>query len=431
MNRVSPHPRYRLYTDRASYQVPIRQMLRCLPDTADAVAQLESSICTRFEISSACCVPMARTGLFFGLQELIRPGQKVVMSPLTIVDVVNMVILAGGIPVFADIRRQSCAVDPSQVESLIDSNTGAVLITHLHGENAGAHEFYDICYRRGVPLIEDTAQAFGAVENASRLGTIGDLGIYSFGFYKNLNAWRGGMVVSPQKSLITRIKRHVESLPTLPMRHLAATATLGLLTDLATWPPVFSSITYRILRESLLRGIKLVNRQLDPEESASRLTEMPAHYLRQMTPTQAIIALKRLDRADDDTRVRIKHAALYNEALSTIEGIITPRWQDNTSNIYTYYPVQFSDRDALLRFAMFQQRDFAAQHLRNCADLAEFREFYRDCPNARAAAREIILLPTYPTYPLSEIQRNIETIQRFLSMRATQRPAGFSSSAHN
>jgi perosamine synthetase len=364
---------------------------------------------------------MARMGLFFGLQELIRPGQTVVMSPLTIVDVVNMVILAGGIPVFADIRRQSCAVDPNQLESLIDNNTGAVLITHLHGESAGAHDFYDICRRHGVPLIEDAAQAFGAIENGSRLGTIGDLGIYSFGFYKNLNAWRGGVVVSQEQSLITRIRRRMERLPTFPMRHLAATAMKGLLTDLATWPPLFAAVTHRVFRESYLRDIKLVNRQLDPEEGALRLSEIPTYYLGRMTPAQAIIALKQLDRIDADTLVRIRHAGVYNKALSQIEEIITPKWQDTSSNIYTYYPVQFGERDSLLGFAMCQKRDFAAQYLRNCADLKQFREFYRDCPNARAAARELILLPTYPAYPLSEIQRNIETIQRFFSMRATQR----------
>jgi perosamine synthetase len=62
----------------------------------------------------------------------------------------------------------------------------------------------------------------------------------------------------------------------------------------------------------------------------------------------------------------------------------------------------------------------AAQHLRNCPDLEQFREFYGDCPNARAAARELILLPTYPAYPLSEIQQNIKTIQRFFSIQAAQ-----------
>jgi dTDP-4-amino-4,6-dideoxygalactose transaminase len=58
-------------------------------------------------------------------------------------------------------------------------------------------------------------------------------------------------------------------------------------------------------------------------------------------------------------------------------------------------------------------RDFSRQHLRNCADLPYFREFYADCPNARAAARELILLPTYPRYPMNEVVKNAEVIADF------------------
>jgi integrase len=78
-----------------------------------------------------------------------------------------------------------------------------------------------------------------------------------------------------------------------------------------------------------------------------------------------------------------------------------------------YYPVRCERRDSLLLFAMVHGRDLAAQHLRNCADLPRFREFYRPCPNARAAAREPVLLPTYPRYPATEIQRNIQVIRKF------------------
>ena len=56
-----------------------------------------------------------------------------------------------------------------------------------------------------------------------------------------------------------------------------------------------------------------------------------------------------------------------------------------------------------------------AQHLRNCAALPMFSEFHRDCPNARAAARELVLLPTYSRYPASEVKRNIEIIREFFS----------------
>jgi dTDP-4-amino-4,6-dideoxygalactose transaminase len=392
----------------------LRHLLCRSRDSVEIAGQLEAEICRRFDVAAAVCAPMARTALYFALRELIRPGQSVVMSPLTIVDVVNMVLLAGGTPVFADICRASCGIDPYQVESLIDARTGAVLITHLHGETAGAFAFQDICRRHGLPLIEDAAQAFGAAENGRRLGTIGDVGIYSFGFYKNLNAWRGGMLVSKNRGLADQIRRHMSQCRRLATHHLLAITLRGLLTDFLTWPPVFASLTAHLIRYSELHGVEVVTRRMNPEYGQRRLRTMPKDYLRGMTAPQATIALRNLDRVDSDTAVRIANAARYHRALSGLDGLISPRRHEGPSHVYTYYPIQCRDRDALLRYAMLHHRDFAAQHLFNCAHVPEFNEFYRDCPNARAAARELILLPTYPRYPAAEIDMNIQVIRDYL-----------------
>jgi dTDP-4-amino-4,6-dideoxygalactose transaminase len=231
-SRWSPHPRYRLYTRGADYR-------SALFDTKDAVENFEHEVCRRFNVAAAVCVPMARVGLYLAVREMIRPGQEVILSPLTIVDVVNAVLLAGGVPVFADIVRRSCAIDIDRADSLIDASTAALLITHLHGETAGAHAFRELCQRRGVRLIEDTAQAFGAIECEKRLGTIGDAGIYSFGFYKNLTTWRGGMVVSNDIALIARIREHVRKLRQVSKWDLLIRMLAGFAVDAATHTMVF------------------------------------------------------------------------------------------------------------------------------------------------------------------------------------------------
>ena len=101
----SPHPRYRLYTGPSSYYLPLRAPFPAQLERGDDMARFESEICRRFDVAAAVCVPMARTGLYLALREMIREGQAVVMSPLTIVDAVNMVLLAGGVPV-CDCRRR-------------------------------------------------------------------------------------------------------------------------------------------------------------------------------------------------------------------------------------------------------------------------------------------------------------------------------------
>jgi perosamine synthetase len=407
----SPHPRYRLYTTAADYH-------SMLWDNRDAVENFEWEVCRKFDVAAAVCVPMARAGLYLVLREMIRPGQKVILSPLTIVDVVNAVLLAGGVPVFADIVRRSCAMDLEAADSLLDASTAAVLITHLHGETAEAHGFRELCRRRGIRLIEDTAQAFGAKERGKRLGTIGDAGIYSFGFYKNLTTWRGGMVVSNDVGLIERIRKQVQKLDQLSRWHLLVRMLAGFAVDVATYPPLFAVFTHPLVR----RNYGTINRQLDPEYFAGRRTHIPDDHLRRMRSSQAHIGIRKLDQVDHDAMCRIEHAKQYHEGLDQLDGIITPQRRDDLSNVYSYFPIQIPDRDSLLRYSQERRRDFAAQHLRNCADLPIFREFQRHCPNARAAARELALLPTYPRYPVSEVQKNIEVISEFARRRSDGRP---------
>ncbi|MBI3939689.1 MAG: DegT/DnrJ/EryC1/StrS aminotransferase family protein [Acidobacteria bacterium] len=401
--RWSPHPRYRLYTRFASYLPQVKEV-------DGATGHFEAEVCRRFNVAAAACVPRARTGIYLALLEAIQPGQKVIMSPLTIVDVVNAVLLAGGIPVFCDICRASCSIDPDKAESLIDGQTGAILITHLHGQTARARVFLDICMRRGVRLIEDAAQAFGAMEHGWRLGTIGDAGIYSFGFFKNLSTWRGGMVVSNDRKLIGRIRNHVHKFSLVSRRQLLMTTLSGMIVDISTWPPIFSKLIYPVVR----RNNGLVNRWLDPEARARRLKRMPTGYLHRMREWQALVGLRQLDRVEPDTYARTIRAKQYHDGLDGLSRIIKAQRADDLSNIYTYFPIQIGNRQSVLHYAQERGRDFAAQHLRNCADLPEFRELYRDCPNARATASELIILPTYPRYPAAEVQLNIEVIQEFV-----------------
>jgi dTDP-4-amino-4,6-dideoxygalactose transaminase len=348
--------------------------------------------------------------------EMIRPGQSVVMSPLTIVDVVNAVVLAGGIPHFVDITPHRCVMDLERADAAISPRTGAVLLTHLHGESADVCAFRDLFARRGVPLIEDAAQALGALEQGKRLGTFGAAGIYSFGLYKNVTAWQGGMVVSNDGNLLARIRRRLDALPRASRTRLLSAGLHGALTDVATSTSVFANLTYPVTRRGILQGNRWIQEKLDPESGARRLSALPLEYLGRMTGIQASLSIRQLDSVDASSQSRIEKAAIYHHKLKGMEGWTLPPARDDFSHIYTTYAIQVPERDALLHYAQSHRRDIAAQHLRNIADLPEFAEFGRDCPNARNAARSLVLLPTYPGYPDTEIYRNIEVMKRFRSV---------------
>jgi len=410
---LQPLPRYRIYSRPRQYWAVTREALTRRWLQGDSCRELEEAIQKRQGIANAISVAKARVGIFLAIRALVRPGQKVVLSPYTISDVINMVICAGGIPVFCDLERETCNVDPADLERLVDADTGAVMVTHLHGLACDMDRISAVCRGPGVPLIEDAAQAFGARFGGRAVGTFGDVGIYSFGVYKNVNAFFGGMLVSPRADLAARLRSEVDSFPPQELGYFLSKAVSGLVSDVATWPPLFKSLTYRIFRFGFLNDIAILNNQVTVDAHPEIKRELPESYLRRLTPMQARLIQPQLDHVDEHIRARVRAAVRYHEGLQDVGDIVLPPLRTDFSHTYTYFPIQVKDRPDFLRFMMRERRDVAAQHLHNCADLPCFTEFRRDCPNARETARSVALLPTYPRYGDADIDRNIAAVRRY------------------
>lgn len=413
MTSLAPQSRYRIYGSTVDYIRFFYDSLIKRNKSRHYIELFEQEIGLKFNVSYAACVPMARVGIYLTLKALIQPGQKVILSPYTIADVINMVISAGGKPVFADIERHTCNISASQVRELIDKDTGAVMITHLHGLAAPVKDIKAICDEFNVPMIEDSAQAFGTRVGGQHTGTFGTAGIFSIGMYKNINTWYGGLVVSDNKALVDKVKAELANRPYQTPGFIFKKLKKALLTDIVTWPLIFKVLTFWIFRFGFLKDIEWINKKVRTELDLNRRDTIPDNYLAQLRPIQAQIALGQLDHIDSDSQVRIGYARLYQEGLKDLPELLLPPPPDGESHIYTYFPIQYKDRQALLKWLMAHNCDVAAQHLKNTADLPSFKEFYRDCPNARATADQVIILPTYPSYAESEVRRNIEVIHRF------------------
>ena len=410
----APHPRYRIYTRFRSYGWLLADMLAGRLQKGPGIGELEKRLSHDLGVEHVVACSQARLGIYLAVKAHIEPGQSVIMSPYTIADVVNMVICAGGKPVFADIDQRSCNIDPEEVASLLDGDVGLVLATHLHGIPAETTRLVELCRDKGVPLIEDAAQAFGAMQAGKQLGTIGDAGIYSFGMYKNVVSWYGGAVVSNNEATIRKIRAEIKPFRQFPSSILLKKMISGAMTGIATHPLLFQTFTYWVFRHGFLNDIDAINRRVDPELDLSRKTSLPDYYLSNLTPGQARLILDQLDHVDRDSEERIRRVATYRAGLKDIPSLILPPDERNDRKaIYTYFPIQYAERKKLLKFMMRHKRDVAAQHLRNCADLPSFSEFRRDCPRARAAADNVLLLPTYPCYPESEVVKNIDVIRKF------------------
>jgi dTDP-4-amino-4,6-dideoxygalactose transaminase len=138
----------------------------------------------------------------------IGPGAEVITVAHTAVATAAAIRLTGATPVFVDVDAATYTLDPARLEAAITPRTRAVIPVHLYGHPADMRAILEIAQRHNLRVIEDCAQAHGALYHGQRVGTLGDLGCFSFYPTKNLGALGdGGAVVSRAGVLIDRVRR--------------------------------------------------------------------------------------------------------------------------------------------------------------------------------------------------------------------------------
>jgi perosamine synthetase len=412
----APQPRSRLYTTASAYARAATAALSGIGYEGEGVAALERALETLHPGYVAVALPMARVGIYLTLKGLIRSGQKVILSPYTISDVVNMVLCAGGIPVFADIEDGgSCNIDPQAVLHLLDStdDVGAVLVTHFYGLVCDIDPILEACRRRNIPVVEDAAQAFGARWHGARAGSLADAGVLSFGLLKHVTGFVGGAVLTRHEHLARRIRQELDTFTVFPRKTLLKHMMTGAGFDIATSPPIFDTTVYWLFRHAYLHDVKFFNNKLDTDSAPVSYSSFPKRYAYRMSGVQAGIITSQFASFEKNVQERIAKARLYAAGLEGVPGLTTPPTRTDGSHIYVYYSVLARDRDELARAMTRGLRDVQISHHRNCASLECFSAFHRDCPNAERASREVLYLPVYPGYSDDQIRANIDAIHRF------------------
>jgi dTDP-4-amino-4,6-dideoxygalactose transaminase len=136
----------------------------------------------------------------------IGEGDEVIVTPRTFIASVSCVVNAGAIPVFADVDRDTGNMDPESVEKLLSPRTRAILPVHLGGWPCDMEAFRALADRHKLLLIEDCAQAHGAMVDGRMVGTFGHIGAWSFCQDKIMTTGgEGGLVTTDQKELWSRM----------------------------------------------------------------------------------------------------------------------------------------------------------------------------------------------------------------------------------
>jgi dTDP-4-amino-4,6-dideoxygalactose transaminase len=303
----------------------------------------------------------------------VGPGDEVIMPSMTFVSTANAVIRERGRPVFADIEADTFNLDPACVEQLITPATRGIVPVHYAGQGCDMVAINELAEARGLWVVEDAAQGVGALFEGQYLGTIGDVGCYSFHATKNISCGEGGAFLTDDDDIARRAEIIRE-------KGTNRSAFLRGEVDKYTWVDVGSSF----IPSDLLSALALA--QLDRlGEITDRRVAIWQRYYDELGPLAetARIVLPRIDRR------------------ATING-----------HIFAFRTVPPERRDELLRalrqrgiqatfhYVPLHSSPFARRHLAPILDL----------PVTDLVSRSLVRLPIYSRLTDDEQTYIIETL---------------------
>ena len=172
------------------------------------VSALETEIAAYHSLPYAVGCANGTDALLLALRASgIGPGDEVITTPFTFIATAEVVALVGAKPVFVDICPDTFNIDPGKIAAKITSRTRAIIPVHLFGHPADMDPIMDIARKHHLKVIEDCAQAFGATYRGQTVGTMGDVGCFSFFPSKNLGCYGdGGIVITRDEEIASKIK---------------------------------------------------------------------------------------------------------------------------------------------------------------------------------------------------------------------------------
>ncbi len=245
---------------------------------------------TKYGISSSS----GTTALHLSLLALgIGSGDEVVVPSFTFISTANAVTFTGAKPVFVDSEPNTWNIDPLEIKKAVTAKTKAIIPVHVYGHPANMDPILDISREYNLAVVEDAAEAHGALYKGRKVGSFGDMGMFSFYGNKIITTGEGGMIVTDNEGLAEKM---------------------------------------RVLRDH----------GMDPKR---RYWHSVLGYNYRMTNIQAALGVAQMKRIDQIIEQKRINATLYSKGLQNIPGITLPPEAVWAQNIYWLYSILIDEKE--------------------------------------------------------------------------------------
>jgi len=386
------------------------RQLRPSPESAARTKKFESDFARYLGARHALAFPFARTALYFALKSQgFEEGAEIIMPPITIKPMMDVVLALKLKPVLVDINRDTLCFDLEKLREAITHKTKAIVITYLFGIVPELGQLMSLCREWGLFVVEDFSHNLNATFQGKKLGTFGDVGIYSCSATKTLDAYGGGLAVTDDEAIFLALQQAQTTLAPTPGNRLRSKILRSLVWNLATNKLVFTLATFPMLRlmrkvspgvEQIITGARV---GLKP---ASSLSEA---YFEQFTGLQAKAGLAMLKKVGEEDAKRIANVENIKRSLPPC-GQPYPRTLDGCRHVYWQFVVYPPDGVKFKKMLARRGIDTGATNLSLIPQLGIYPEHERPCPSGEYVKRNAFFIPAYGR--LSD--RDLEKVQAAL-----------------
>ena len=378
------------------------------------VKKLENKIKNLTGSKYGLALNRGRLGAFLAIKSIVTPQKnKIILSPFTIFDVINMVICAGGVPIFADVDKHTITINLENIKTCYTPDVAGILITHNHQINKDIDDIIKFKNDKNIFLIEDCAISFGTMHKNKFIGTLGDISFYSFGIFKFVSSLNGGFIITNNKNCFDIIKNITSAFANPNILVLFKNFFKATFIILFTQRFFFKYFVSYIVRLGYLYNIKFINNFAKNDPKVKKVQFLPNNYKIKISNHQALTIIKQLDFYSINHCIRKKNAEIYYNELKDVKEISIPIYKNNTSDGWINFPIQYQNRDDLLSFLFKNNRDLSKYFYRNCNDLEIFASYQRNLPIIKNVVNNLIILPTYPSYDIKQVYKNISLIKKY------------------
>ncbi|MGM0644749.1 MAG: UDP-4-amino-4,6-dideoxy-N-acetyl-beta-L-altrosamine transaminase [Thermodesulfobacteriota bacterium] len=310
----------------------------------------------------------------------IKPGDEVILSPMTFAATGNVIVHSGGVPVFADVDPDTLNIDPECVENKITPKTRAVIAVDYAGQMCDYRRLKEIARKRNLSLIADACHSFGGSMDGAPSGSCADISVFSFHPVKNITTGEGGMAVTDNAGFAERIKRFRN------------------------------------------HGISMDASRRELADSWYYEIEEPGYNYR-ITDIQCALGISQLEKISGWIDERNRLAELYDGCLEGVDKVKPLARTPGVKHAYHLYVVRLTMEDCReIRPEIFRKMRRAGIGVNVHYIPVHYHPFYRKtfhtregmCPAAEDAYERILTLPMFPGMQEKDVQRVCAALKEFV-----------------